>query len=72
MSRTYRYDHNGILLRRYNLPSFPDGTNKKLRKYMNKKKRQSNKLLCRKAAIASHKDDPVWPVGNHKPQEFFW
>ncbi len=73
MSRTYRFDRDGQLLRRYNRPRFPDGTPKEWRKYyMTRPRRHLNKKLCREVLKGRDPDLIVWPLGNNKPQVWYW
>lgn len=48
MSRTYRYDDEGNLLRSYRTARFPNGTTKAWRtQMMNRPRRRANKRLCK-------------------------
>lgn len=70
-------DVDGRLFRKYRAkprwPHFPRGAPKWWRKmFFSKPKRRENKHLC---THALRLDDPgalVFPVGNRRPQEYYW
>lgn len=73
MSRTYKYDKYGHKLRRYNGPSFPDGTPRWWRRIRTTRpKRFKNRRLCRLVIKGTDPDDLIFPVEGCKPWEYWW
>ena len=80
MSRTHRYRDRGAdgkLLRKYRHRCrgvrFPNGTPNWWRKlYMTRPRRRHNKAACHCILHAEDSDAVVFPLGNHKPHEYYW
>lgn len=66
-------DANGCPLRKYRLPKYTMSTpGYWVHIYMTRPRRQENRHLCHRVLSGDDPDGIVWPVGNHKPHEYYW
>lgn len=54
-------------------PRFPSGTPKWWRRlFMTRPRRHANTACCARAMQATDPDAITFPLGNHKPHEYYW
>lgn len=66
-------DDRGCLKRTYRRPPWSMATPSWfVREHMNIPRRRANRLLCRWVELGHDPEAIVWPLGNHKPHEYYW
>lgn len=75
MSRTYRRDPYEL----WKGKTFRDGHQTMastpgwwVNQFMNRPKRRKNARLCHRIMKGNDPENIAWPLGNHKPHEYYW
>jgi hypothetical protein len=75
-NKTFDRDHNGRIKRKYTGPwstywlGHTPGWWVKL--YMSRPRRRQNKRCCMAVLKGKDPDGLVFPLGNHRPHEYYW